>query len=248
MALLLLCNSMTAVNYQWLPASADLTLLQNDVHVWRINLDPPEAQLQHLTETLSSDELSRAKRFYKEQHRHRFIAGRGILRTILGRYLGVEPQQLQFSYQPLGKPVLADNFSDSGLWFNLTHSQGLALCAVSRDRPVGIDLEYIRPISDVLNLAKRYFSSGEYAVMRSLPPHQMQEVFFRYWTCKEAYLKATGAGISQLEQIEVLLTPEEPAKLKIDQQWSLFELVPVKNSVAAVAVEGCGLTLKCWQY
>jgi len=239
---------MTAVNHQWLPASADLTLLQDDVHVWRIDLDQAEAQLQHLTETLSSDELSRAKRFYKEQHRHRFIAGRGILRIILGRYLGIEPQQLQFCYQSLGKPVLADTFLDSRLWFNLTHSQGLALCAVSRDRLVGVDLEYIRPISDVLNLANRYFSSGEYAVMRSLPPHQMQEVFFRYWTCKEAYLKATGAGIAQLEQIEVLLNPTEPAKLKIDQQWSLFELVPVKDSVAAVVAEGDGLHLKCWQY
>ncbi len=239
---------MTAVNHQWLPASADLTLLQDDVHVWRIDLDQAEAQLQFLTETLSSDELSRAKRFYKEQHRHRFIAGRGILRVILGRYLGIEPQQLQFYYQSLGKPVLADTFSDSRLWFNLTHSQGLALCAVSRDRLVGVDLEYIRPISDVLNLANRYFSSGEYTVMRSLPPHQMQEIFFRYWTCKEAYLKATGAGIAQLEEIEVLLSPAEPARLKIDQQWSLFELAPVPNSVAAVAVEGCGLHLKCWQY
>lgn len=240
---------MTAVNHLWLPASTDLTLLQDDVHVWRIDLDQPEAQLQHLAQTLSSDEASRAKRFYKEQHRHRFITGRGILRTILGRYLGVEPQQLQFGYEPLGKPLLADRFSGSRLSFNLTHSLGLGLCAVSCDRLVGVDLEYIRPIADVLSLAKRYFSPGEYEVMRSLPSNQMQEVFFRYWTCKEAYLKATGAGIAQLENIEVLLTPEEPAKLKIpDQQWSLLELVPADNSVAAVAVKGLGLHLKCWQY
>ncbi|MBR8835373.1 MAG: 4'-phosphopantetheinyl transferase superfamily protein [Stigonema ocellatum SAG 48.90 = DSM 106950] len=239
---------MTAVNHQWLPASADLTLLQDDVHVWRIHLDQPEAQLQHLTEILSSDEISRAKRFYKEQHRHRFIAGRGILRTILARYLGIDPQQLQFGYEPNGKPVLPDTLNQTKLWFNLTHSQDLALCAVSRDRLVGVDLEYIRPISDILNLANRYFSPNEYAVMRSLPPHQMQEVFFRYWTCKEAYLKATGVGIGQLEQIEVLLTPTEPARLKTDQQWSVFELIPAKTSVAAVVVEGFGLHLKCWEY
>ncbi|MBO3461047.1 4'-phosphopantetheinyl transferase superfamily protein [Aetokthonos hydrillicola Thurmond2011] len=239
---------MTAVNHQWLPGAADLTLLQDDVHIWRVNLDLPETQLQHLTEILSSDELSRAKRFYKEQHRHRFIAGRGILRTILSRYLGIEPQQLQFCYESLGKPILAENLRQSKLQFNLTHSQGLALCVVSCDRLVGIDLEYLRPISDVLNLAKRYFSPAEYSVMRSLPSHQMQEVFFRYWTCKEAYLKATGAGIAQLEEIEVFLTPTEPAKLNIDKQWSLFELVPVKNTVAAVAAEGIGLELKLWEY
>lgn len=239
---------MNAVNHQWLPASADLTLLQNHVHVWRIDLDIPELQLQHLAETLSSDELCRAKRFYKEQHRQRFIAGRGILRTILGRYLGIEAQQLQFSYEPLGKPVLADTFNESKLSFNLTHSNSLALCAVSSDRLVGVDLEYIRPVSDVLTLAKRYFSEREYTVMRSLPPHQMQQVFFRYWTCKEAYLKATGVGLAQLEQIEISLTPTEPAKLITDQHWSLLELVPAEDAVAAVAVEGSGLQLMCWQY
>ncbi|NJM71099.1 MAG: 4'-phosphopantetheinyl transferase superfamily protein [Scytonema sp. RU_4_4] len=239
---------MTVNNHLWLPASADLTLLQDEVHVWRIDLDRPETQLQHLSATLSSDEVCRAKRFYKELHRQRFIAGRGILRTILGRYLGIEPQQLQFCYEPSGKPVLADTLANSKLWFNLTHSQGLALCAVSCDRLVGVDLEYIRPISDVLALAKRYFSPGEYAVMCGLSPHQMQQVFFRYWTCKEAYLKATGVGLAQLEQIEVSLTPGQSAKLKTEQHWSLLELVPDNNSVAAVAVEGYGLNLKCWQY
>lgn len=239
---------MTVNNHLWLPASADLTLLQDEIHVWRIDLDRPETQLQHLTATLSSDEVCRAKRFYKEQHRQRFIAGRGILRTILGRYLGVEPQELQFCYESSGKPVLADTYADSKIWFNLTHSQGLALCAVSCDRLVGVDLEYVRPISDVLALAKRYFSPGEYAVMCGLPPHQMQQVFFRYWTCKEAYLKATGVGIAQLEQIEVSLTPGGSAKLKTEQQWTLLELVPDNNSVAVVAVEGYDLNLKCWQY
>ena len=76
------------------------------------------------------------------------------------------------------KPVLADTFSESKLWFNLTHSQGLALCAVSCDRQIGVDLEYVRSISDVLTLAERYFSPREYDVMRSLPPNQIEEVFF----------------------------------------------------------------------
>ncbi|GAB1544268.1 4'-phosphopantetheinyl transferase superfamily protein [Scytonema sp. NUACC21] len=239
---------MTVDNSSWQPAPTNLTLLQDEVHVWRINLDQPDSQLQHLAATLSSDEVCRAKRFYKEQHRQRFIAGRGILRTILGRYLGIEPQELQFCYEPSGKPVLADSFADRKLWFNLTHSQGLALCAVTSARQVGVDLEYVRPISDVLSLANRFFSPAEYGVLSSLPPHQVQEVFFRYWTCKEAYLKATGVGIAQLEQIEVLLTPGQPAKLKTEQQWSLLEIIPENNSVAAIAVQGSGMRLKCFQY
>jgi 4'-phosphopantetheinyl transferase len=238
----------TLINHMWLPAPCDLTLLQDDVHVWRIELDQPEAQLQSLLQTLSSDERSRAERFYQKQHRHRFIAGRGILRCILGRYLNIDPSVLKFNYEPLGKPVLADTYGGKKLWFNLSHSQGLALCAVSCDRLIGVDLEYIRPISDVISLAEQFFSTSEYALMRSLPPSQKQQTFFRYWTCKEAYLKATGAGLAQLDKIEVSLTPGQPASLQAVPDWSLLEMEPAKNCVAAIAVAGFGWYLKCWQY
>ncbi|MEH2279808.1 MAG: 4'-phosphopantetheinyl transferase HetI [Nostoc sp.] len=238
---------MTA-DYLWLPAPRNLTLLPDEIHVWRIELQQPETQLQYLITTLSSDEIARAERFYFPKHRQHFIAGRGILRTILGRYLGIEPSQVQFNYQQRGKPVLADKFADSGLAFNLSHSQELGLCAVNCTHQIGVDLEYIRPMSDIEALAKRFFLPREYEMLRSLSPNQQQEVFFRYWTCKEAYLKATGDGLSQLEQIEVSLTPTEPAKLQITEDWSLFELIPANNYVAAIAVENFGWDLKCWQY
>ncbi|MBD6614638.1 4'-phosphopantetheinyl transferase superfamily protein [Komarekiella sp. 'clone 1'] len=239
---------MTALNHLWLPAPTDLTLLPNDVHVWQIDLDQPEQQLQYLAATLSSDEIARAERFYFQKHRQRFIAGRGILRTILGRYLSIEPQKIRFDYQLRGKPVLADTFADSGLVFNLSHSQNLGLFGVNCTRQIGVDLEYIRPVSDLESLAKRFFLAREYAVLRSLSPNQQQEVFFRYWTCKEAYLKATGDGLVGLEHIEVLLTPTEPATLQTSEDWGLVELVPAKDYVAAVAVAGLDWHLKCWQY
>ncbi len=239
---------MTASNVIWLPAPTDLTLLPNEIHVWRIDLEQPETKLQSLAATLSSDEMARAERFYFQEHRERFIAGRGILRTILGRYLGIQPLEVEFNYQQRGKPVLADAFANSGLAFNLSHSQGMGLCAVNCNRQIGVDLEYIRPMSDIEALAKRFFLPREYEMLRSLSLNQQQEVFFRYWTCKEAYLKATGDGLSQLEQIEVSLTPTEPAKLQIFEDWSLFELVPANNYIGAVAVENFGWDLKCWQY
>ncbi|MEH2152486.1 4'-phosphopantetheinyl transferase HetI [Nostoc sp.] len=239
---------MTAPNDIWQPAPTDLTLLPDEIHVWRIDLDQPESQLQNLAATLSSDETARAERFYFQEHRQRFIAGRGILRTILGSYLGIQPLHVEFNYQHRGKPVLADKFADSRLAFNLSHSQGLGLCAVNCTRPIGVDLEYIRPMSDLEALAKRFFLPREYEMLRSLSPNQQQEIFFRYWTCKEAYLKATGDGLSQLEQVEVSLTPTKPAKLQITEDWSLFELVPANNYVAAVAIENFGWNLKCWQY
>ncbi|MEH1825010.1 MAG: 4'-phosphopantetheinyl transferase HetI [Nostoc sp.] len=239
---------MIGSNDIWQPAPTDLTLLQDEIHVWRIDLNQPESQLQNLTATLSSDEIARAERFYFPKHRQHFIAGRGSLRTILGRYLDIKPSQVQFNYQQRGKPVLADTFADSGLAFNLSHSQGLGLCVVNCTRPIGVDLEYIRPMSDLEALAKRFFLAREYEMLRSLSPNQQQEVFFRYWTCKEAYLKATGDGLSQLEQIEVSLTPTEPAKLQISEDWSLFELIPANNYVAAVAIADFDWDLKCWQY
>ncbi|MBF2067751.1 MAG: 4'-phosphopantetheinyl transferase superfamily protein [Calothrix sp. C42_A2020_038] len=235
-------------NSQWLSAPAELTLLQDEIHVWRMELDQPESKLQQFAKLLSEDELSRAERLYFQQHRQRFTAGRGILRTILSRYLNITPNELQFSYEAFGKPVLAEQFKDSQLWFNLSHCQGMALCAVCLNRPIGIDLEYIRPVTDVLVLAQQFFSPNEYAVMKSLPPNQKQEVFFRYWTCKEAYLKATGAGISQLQQIEVSLSSNEGAKLNTVSDWSLLELVPARGSVAAIAVPGAKGYLKRWQF
>lgn len=232
----------------WLPVPTDLTLLPNDAHIWRINLDIPEAQLQHLLTTLASDEINRANRFYFPEHRQRFIAGRGILRSILGSYLGIEPQQVQFDYQTRGKPVLAASLSHSGITFNLSHSQRLALCAVTYHSPIGVDLEYIRPMSDIEALAKRFFLPREYEVVRSLAGDEQQKIFFRYWTCKEAYLKATGDGISQLEQIEIFLNPNTPAKLQTLENWSLFELVPADNYLGAVAVASVDCSLKYWQY
>ncbi|MCV3215543.1 4'-phosphopantetheinyl transferase superfamily protein [Plectonema radiosum NIES-515] len=231
---------------QWLKAPTDLSLSVDDVHVWRVELSRSQLQLQELAETLSSDEQVRAKRFHFEQHRQHFIAGRGILRTILGRYLGIEPQALGFDYEAHGKPVLGDKFVTSGLSFNLSHSQGLALYGVSR-HPIGVDLECIRDNTDVEALAKRFFTDREYEVVRSLSPNQQQQIFFRYWTCKEAYLKATGAGLSQLEQVEILLTPTQPASLQ-SEEWSLTELIPANNYLAAVAVAGQNLHYSCWQY
>ncbi|MHC5598227.1 MAG: 4'-phosphopantetheinyl transferase family protein, partial [Nostoc sp.] len=167
---------MTATDRLWLPAPTDLTLLQNEIHVWRIELDQPEVQLHNLAATLSSDEMARAERFYFPKHRQHFIAGRGILRTILGRYLGIQPSQVQFNYQQRGKPVLADTFAESGLAFNLSHSQELGLCAVNCTRQIGVDLEYIRPMSDLEALAKRFFLPREYEMLRSLSPNQQQEI------------------------------------------------------------------------
>ena len=235
-------------NLNWLPAPKKLDLLLNDVHIWRINLNSDELQLQFYRETLSSDEIARAERFYFPEHRQRFMAGRGTLRAILGQYLDIAPKQVEFEYQPRGKPLLAAKFADKGLLFNLSHSQDLALLGISYQNQIGVDLEYIRTMSDLEGLAKRFFSAREYEYLRLLSLAQQQQIFFRYWTCKEAYLKATGDGLVQLEEIEIDLTPNQPSKLLVSGDWSLRELTPADNFAAAVVVAGSNINLHCWEY
>lgn len=241
---------------QWREPPADLILLCDEVHVWRASLDRPTACVQQLAQTLSRDERLRAERFYSERDRLHFIVGRGLLRTILGRYLGLEPSRLHFCYSAYGKPSLDpkgfENSSGLAL-FNLAHSHGLALYAITHQRKVGVDLEYIRPI-EADQIVEQFFSARERAVFRSLPTSQKQEAFFNCWTRKEAYLKASGRGLDgPLDKIEVSLAPGEPTKLLSiagDHQeacrWFIQTLAPAPGYVAAIAVEGHSLQFKYW--
>ncbi|HBL11403.1 MAG TPA: 4'-phosphopantetheinyl transferase [Cyanobacteria bacterium UBA11162] len=238
---------MTTLNTQWCPPPTDLSLSAGDVHVWCTELDLPIEQIENLAQILSPDEQQRADRFYFERDKKHFIAGRGILRTILGRYLDLAPTKIEFSYSLRGKPALANTDINKAFNFNLSHSKGLALYAVSKSYSLGIDLEYSRTMPDAEQLAKRFFSTNEYKVIRTLPNDQKQEAFFNAWTRKEAYLKATGEGLMGLSQVEVSLIPGEPPRLLSiagDQQaashWSLYHLIPAPDYIAALAVEGQG--------
>jgi 4'-phosphopantetheinyl transferase len=229
----------------WHSPPINLVLSKDVVHIWRTDLNLPESQIQSLAKTLAPDEHNRANRFYFERDRKHFIAGRGILRSILGRYLSLEPAQLQLSYASRGKPTLANLDRGETLSFNLSHSHELAIYAIAHTSWVGIDLEHIRPMDKVEQLVKRFFSPREYAVICSLPDDQKQEAFFRAWTCKEAYLKAIGDGLPGLDGVEVSLTPGEPAALLSIQgdeeaasRWSVYPLIPAPGYMAALAVEG----------
>ncbi len=240
----------------WSPPPADLVLSSDQVHVFCACLDQPASRLQELAQTLSESEQVRAERFYFEQDRKRFTIGRGLLRTILGCYLDIEPSQVQFCYGSKGKPALAPSCGRGAIRFNLSHSQGLALYAVTSEREIGVDIEHVRPLPEAEQIVKRFFSARENAVFCTLPPNQKQEAFFNCWTRKEAYLKAIGDGLARpLDQIEVTLAPGEVARLlsiadepHTAESWSLQQLTPASSYVAALVVEGSGWHLGCWQW
>jgi len=205
---------------------------------------------------LSSLELERARRFRFDLHRNRFVAGRGFMRTLLGRYLQTEPAKLEFSYNPHGKPFLSGAFAKSGLNFNLAHSENLALLAITRVGTVGVDVERIRPLTDADQIVANFFSARESAAFHNLPIEQKLAAFFNLWTRKEAWLKATGEGIgSRLNAVEVSFLPGDPARflsLPEDPQntvlWMLHNLEPAPGFAAALAIPARTTSLRCYNW
>jgi len=240
----------------WYSPPDALVLDRDEVHVWRASLDQPKSLSETFLRTLAADERARAGRFYFAKDREHFIVARGVLRAILSGYLNRLPECVAFCYGPHGKPALAGETGADAIRFNVAHSRGVALYAVTRGREVGIDLERIRLDLAVMEIAGRFFSRREVATLGTLPTEAQRHAFFRGWTRKEAYIKARGEGLSlPLDEFDVSLAPGEPAAVLGTQRdpceafrWSLRELPLAADYVAALAVAGHGWRLACWQW
>jgi 4'-phosphopantetheinyl transferase len=157
-----------------------------------------------------------------------------------------------FSANQYGKPLL----TGGDIEFNLSHSGGYALVAVSRGRNVGVDVEKIRADIEIENLSSRYFSTGEISELMALPPEQRMVGFFQCWTRKEAYIKAQGLGLSlPLDGFDVSFSAGEPAVLRATRpdageaaQWSLLSLDVDLEYAGAVAVRGKDLDFRFWEW
>ena len=242
----------------WKFPSQNLVLSCQEVQLWRASLDIPSHQVDKLATILSEDEQLRAQRFYFEKHKHRFIVARGLLRKILASYLGIAPEAIQFQYSAKGKPSLAMDGEKTALNFtlnfNISHSQGFGLYGFTRDRLIGVDIEYINSQTEVNQIAQRYFSDREYELMKTLSPLEQKIAFFRGWTAKEAYLKAIGSGIGDIAEVEVALSPQQQLSLlsirgdrQAASQWSLVEVEVDPEYQGAAAVEGHNWQLSCWE-
>jgi 4'-phosphopantetheinyl transferase len=248
--------SITSAVSAWRSPPEAFVLGRDEVHVWRASLEQPKSQIESFLNTLAADEQARAGRFYFERDREHFIVARGVLRAILGCYLNRPPECVAFCYGAHGKPALAEDNELDAIRFNVSHSNEVALYAVARDRKVGIDLERIRFDLAVMEIAERFFSRREVATLRTFPTEAQRRAFFRCWTRKEAYIKARGEGLSlPLDQFDVLLAPGKPGAVLHTQQdpseasrWSLQELCLAPDYAAALAVEGHGWRLACWQW
>jgi 4'-phosphopantetheinyl transferase len=200
-----------------------------------------------LRATLDGDELARAERFVLERHRLRYVAAHGLLRHILGGYLGVAPAEIRFGHARHGKPYLLGE-AQLDLRFNLAHSGDRMLVAVAVGRDVGVDLELVGRDRDFAGIARHFFSPNEVAALTALPERERRTAFYLCWTRKEAYLKACGTGLAmRLDDFEVTVVRGVPAALLHSARgadeparWRFAEPQVGPAFEAALAVEGDG--------
>jgi 4'-phosphopantetheinyl transferase len=225
----------------------------NELHVWHTDLTAQEAAIDRLFPLLDSHEQSRAARFIVPQPRVQFILSRAFLRIALGQYLRIEPREVSFRTAEHGKPELA---GDIGLHFNLSHTDGTTMIAVTRAGRVGVDVERIRENLDPLQLGARFFSTQESEWLQSQPQDERFAAFFACWTAKEAYVKACGAGLSvPLDGFGVIprvgdteLHLEIYGKPEESTRWSMWQFDLGQDLRSAVAVEAvhCKVRLGHW--
>lgn len=209
----------------------------NEVHIHCLSLTAD------VSRHISSDERNRADRLLDPDKRKRFIAGRGLLREILGGYLGVKAEDLFFAVGEYGKPQLFVNKTDNWrLHFNLTHSDDLFLLAIAADREVGIDVEQIRNDTPYADMARLAFSPGEQQELFALPDNLQRGAFYCCWTRKEAFMKACGMGFAlmsnSLDSNFFRKTPAEFVSPDDLSHWTLEDIFVPKNYCAALAVKG----------
>ncbi|MEE8583757.1 MAG: 4'-phosphopantetheinyl transferase superfamily protein [Acidobacteriota bacterium] len=236
----------------FIPSPADLDLLPNEIHIWSLDVQRPATVVAKMRGLLAAQECQRADRFRFDKHRRRHIVRSGVLRLLLSGYTGQSPQGIRFCHGPKGKPSLAPGSARPQLHFNLSHSEELAVYAFTLAGPTGIDVEFLRPMPDAASIAERFFSAREHEELIQLPDSLVREGFFNCWTRKEAYLKATGDGLSKpLDQFDVTLIPGQPARMLLldgDAQeaarWSYHHFVPAPEYIGALAIFGKGFRIE----
>lgn len=225
----------------WKSPPPQLSLGENEVHLWLAAVPDCLGQLPALRALLDASEQGRADRFHFQHDRERHVVSHGILRTLLARYLGTE--RFTFTTNPHGKPSLQP--PHDAVQFNVSHSRDLALFGFTRAGAIGVDVEWIRPDFATIEIARRFFAPDETARLEGLAPSERASGFFNCWSRKEAYIKARGFGLSLgLHTFAVTLTPGEPAALaRVDgdshapNRWTMLDLEAGPDYRAAAAFE-----------
>lgn len=237
----------------WPVGPREVRLSATDVHVWSTRLDAREEQVQRCWEVLSCDERQRAERFRFPSGRLHFLVARGVLRLLLGRYLGMPGSEVRLRYGIFGKPALSD-CHQSDIHFNLAHSGELAVYGFSRLRKVGLDVESGQLLPGMPEVPECSFTAAEQHALAALPAARRTLASLTLWTRKEAYLKALGCGLQQdLSSFEISVPPAAPVLIRRADEdekqshWFFYDVQPARNFVGTVCVENKAET-RLWSW
>jgi len=215
----------------------------NNIVIHSFNLRCYTKQLDFFSSILSDTEIAKAKKLRFARDKNNYIISHALMRQTLADHLSCQPQDLNFHCGKYGKPFLPESHD---LYFNLTHSKDYALLAVAKGYEVGIDIEYIAEKDNLIDLVERFFSPREYHEYQQLAANDQLIAFYRGWTCKEAFIKALGQGLScSLDTFDVVLTPHKQATIAAINgskskaaKWQLYALDSITDYAAAVAWRG----------
>ena len=220
------------------------------IHLWQYSIgDPLDARpLAHALTLLNDAEKRRAAAFHFDKHRAAYTLSHAMLRLVLSQYALVRPEEWQFLASPWGKPEIAAPALDTALWFNLSHTDGFAVCVAGRVSQLGVDVENVNRKISHDELAQRYFAAAEYDYLRNLPFHLQREAFFRIWTLKEAYIKAEGKGLSiPLASFSFRFSADNPTQVTFESSsesnpdhWSFYEFQPAPDYRISLAARNAG--------
>jgi 4'-phosphopantetheinyl transferase len=228
-------------------------------HVWRVRISPPAGAAddtlpdETLSASLSEDERVRGARFKFNKHQYRYVAARAALRRLLARYAQVDPAAIGFDYGLHGKPRIEEPVAARQISFNMSHSGDLALFAFTIGPLIGVDIEAVRNMPNALGIARRFFTVGEAELLAAA--ENVSDYFFRFWTRKEAVIKAVGTGLATpLSDFDVSsgLQADEPwrtvrvASLP-DDVWAVHDLPAADGYRAAICVETSPLAIECYR-
>lgn len=233
------------MNYaSWKSPSEKMIIKDNIIHIWRSFLFSQKSNIGQYWQSLSLEEQQKASLFHFQKDLNYFICRRGILRSILSRYLNSKPNIIKFNLGEFGKPFLSNKPKDNCLNFNLSFSEDLLILAISLEREVGIDIEKINAEFPVDEVARQCFSQAERSVLKSVSQTKKHEIFFSYWTRKEAYLKAIGKGFSHFANNDDNYLKDNPSRVAYIKsgsgkhlKWWINNLVPYTGYIGAIAAE-----------
>lgn len=231
------------------------TLEQGTVDIWPVNIVEARKNLDNYRQQLTPDEIKRAEQFKVEYKYHEFVITRGLLKLRLSEQLNLPGSEVELTTLEHGKLVLHEKHQQQNIQFNVSHSHGESLVALTLDTAIGVDIEKIRQQIEWPALSKRFFSAAEYEALKDYDDDKCLSAFFSCWTRKEAFVKAVGDGIAfGLKEFDVNVDPDSAAKLLRTysnagavKDWSLYSIDVTEGFVATLAVNRSESRVRVWE-